>query len=786
MSEKVQKIIFYIIIICYAIGYIALGLFPALHDFHSEYLVLGIIIFISFLMNNSIIVTKSRRLKFFMILMILFLSFTIVIEFFNVDSLVLFNKIAHGVLHVLFAGTYLYTLSLIFSRAQKLYKDSIINEQVFDLSNLVIFEYYYETKTMITRISAKMQSIHNLDPIYNCELEDVRNKSLSLYELISHTKEDKNPENYIDKIIVNTKNLTLKTRGIEFYPKHLVIVASDYSTIIELEKEIDEGHHLHSELLKNLPVVVIEIKLIFNNKNQAIDYEYLYANEAFSKIIIPNTKEYIGKRASKVIPKYYKKFVKEYAKAYHTNETIEFTLPVYEDDKLHYFIVYKTKGDNVVVIIQPIHEIIQADARLEYISTHNIYNDLLNYDGLLKEINALEVQDRVDVFHIMIKDYNDIKNYYGQEYAKDIIKKIGTMIDDNINFNKLIANYENNKFILVILNPTNYEMKYVEEFLSKTLYQKHIVKNIKINTKLDIGHANVRDNVTPKEIIDLIAKATIASIEARNESKNYIVQYDEQLSEELDRRIIIARKILEAIENNSIDIHFQKVINTRDNSIVFFEALSRWTDSELGYINPEVMIKTAGESSLSEYLNYYLVDKSLYEYKVLTKDKYEDVKLSINLAPYFFEYEDSFDFLIERVEYYEIPKNNVCLEISENTFIDNIEDIAEKIKYLRSLGFLIAIDDFGSKYSSLGILELIQFDILKLDGIFVKNKESDIYRSILTNFIKTIKSKKKIVVIEKIETKEESQIFIDYECMVQQGYYFHKPEKNVDILKEKW
>lgn len=133
--------------------------------------------------------------------------------------------------------------------------------------------------------------------------------------------------------------------------------------------------------------------------------------------------------------------------------------------------------------------------------------------------------------------------------------------------------------------------------------------------------------------------------------------------------------------------------------------------------------------------------------------------------------------LNKKIKQYELKSSSIVIEISENTFVRDTEECIKRINAFKKSGFLIAIDDFGSEYSSLGILDNIPFDILKLDGVFAQRYESETMMKIATTVSQVALKQGKTIIVEQIETLEQAEIFKTMNCFIHQGYYYHKPER---------
>ena len=126
---------------------------------------------------------------------------------------------------------------------------------------------------------------------------------------------------------------------------------------------------------------------------------------------------------------------------------------------------------------------------------------------------------------------------------------------------------------------------------------------------------------------------------------------------------------------------------------------------------------------------------------------------------------------------YQIKKSDICIEINENTFVNNKEESRKQIKRLRELGFIVALDDFGREYSSLSILNKVDFDVIKLDRLFIVNLDMKLNIEIINMVNKIAKLTNNSVIVEGVETEEQKDTLIKLGGYFLQGFLFSKPAK---------
>lgn len=782
-KQRLKAIFFYLVFVAYSLGYVIMGVIPKMHSFHVAYLVVGILICILFSTAKSFLTSKEKIMRRGLAIIIILLILQLVFEVFNLRIYFEQIKFLHLFIHIFFGLTYFILMTLLFIHSEKLYMDTVINENVFNLGEAIIFEYNVSNNKTRINISKRMQEKYNLEPRYDIPTEEFKEminpkhfKILTCLEDLTKKHSDKEIT-FEMRFKEEAPYISLNVKGIHYLGKYIIWVGYDTTIIRSLQKEVDIKEKSHAKLLTNLPVGIMEIKMITDSNNNPYDYEYVYMNERYNQILNSDINEFIGKRASEKIPNQYKEYARSFGEAYLKNKQVCFDTILKINGRWQRYIAYPLENNNIVVIHQDIHDLVMVNEKLQFTLTHNPRNNLYNYEGVKKEIEKLKPQDRVAVFFTTLKNYQDIKNYYGSEYAMALVDKIANLMSYYLKRKDIAANYEEDKLLVILLNPSDNRLNKTLQSFKEYIYKQYDILETTLHAKLNVGYIIKEGPVFKEEIEDLIYKSTLASFKADEESKNIMILYKDEFSLELDRRIKIAEKMSEAINKSEIDIHFQRIIYTKDNSTVFLEALARWKDKELGVIPPEEMLKIAEDSSMNEFLNYYLMSKSIEKYAKYVFDSGCSCRLSLNIGAYFFKDENSLPFLLKEIEKHKLSTKQICLEISENTFVKDLDNIIKQINNLKELGFIIAIDDFGSKYSSLGILDVLRFDILKLDGLFVQTATSKMFEQILINLIEALHSQNKYLIIEKIETKEDAKRFIDYGCLMHQGYYYHKPEK---------
>lgn len=436
------------------------------------------------------------------------------------------------------------------------------------------------------------------------------------------------------------------------------------------------------------------------------------------------------------------------------------------------------KVEYIISVGHEVTELMKVNKKLEFKSMHDSLTNLLNYRGLSRKVKELKNVREIYCFFIAVQNFASIQNYYGIDVGDEVLKEFSKEFSMYNSQGHLCARLAGSGFVVMIINPSEEEIAKVLFEMEKSILKDIQIDNMNIHIKRNIGYAVYPGDTT--DIMQLVSLANLAMNDSANNHHNEISCYNTMMSKTLADNIKIASKLRGAITNSLIDIYFQKIINTNNSEVEYLEALARWNDDELGYVNPRTFLTVAQKSNLIDALDEYLIKKAIKKFAVIkTRSEYRNAKLSINLSPTSFLH-NTFVSLVEScVHENNINPQDVCIEISENTFVNNLDLCKYFIKKYKEKGFLIAIDDFGKDYSSLSVLGSIEYDVIKIDGSFVSKIYSEKNQAIIEMIVKIANLNNNQIIAESVENKHQADILRQLNCFIQQGYYFHKPEKVV-------
>ena len=283
------------------------------------------------------------------------------------------------------------------------------------------------------------------------------------------------------------------------------------------------------------------------------------------------------------------------------------------------------------------------------------------------------------------------------------------------------------------------------------------------------------------------ARLACKSIKNRHDV-NYCI-YDEMLREQLRKQQYVVDHIEEAIEKEYIKVFYQPVIRVKSGEICGYEALVRWEDPKMGMLSPADFIDTLEQFHLIHLVDQYVVKKVCQDYQKLKEAGEALVPVSVNISRLDFELCDIFNVIEETRAEYDVPRKMLDLEITESALNDNVGYIKSECDKMKELGYHIWLDDFGSGYSSLNNIAEYDFDVLKLDLIFMRNFNHNPKTGIIMSFIVDgVRGLGLASLCEGVENPEHFEFLKKIDCERAQGYFFGKPmpmEETRAFTKEK-
>ena len=403
-------------------------------------------------------------------------------------------------------------------------------------------------------------------------------------------------------------------------------------------------------------------------------------------------------------------------------------------------------------------------------------NRKMMIDKLNSLTNSVEASQVEFVFvFIDFDNFKAINDYMGHSVGDDVLKKVVKRWLKLVQVGDMLARFGGDEFALLICR----KLTENELFSYISNYKEVLLDAIHINQK-DL-HVSISCGITkyPQDgnnTMELLKNADIALYMVKNNGKNGLRFYNEEMQENVRKRIKIENGLRSAIQNNELFVVFQPLYVTESRKLRGFEVLVRWNSTELGEVAPDQFIPIAEETGSIIEIGEWIMRSSLKIVKTLQEICSFDLIISINISVVQMM-EPDFIIRVKRViEEIDFDSKYLEFEITESIFISYPEHFIGVLNALRALGIRISLDDFGTGYASLSYLHMLPIDTLKIDKSFIdKITFGKDKKQIVGTIIELAHQLELKVVAEGVEQELQMDYLIEKKCDYMQGYLFSKP-----------
>jgi EAL domain-containing protein (putative c-di-GMP-specific phosphodiesterase class I) len=287
---------------------------------------------------------------------------------------------------------------------------------------------------------------------------------------------------------------------------------------------------------------------------------------------------------------------------------------------------------------------------------------------------------------------------------------------------------------------------------------------------------------------DILKSADTAMYRAKQEGRNAVCFFEQEMQISADRRLTIEKDLRHAIRKNELYLVYQPMIDWEGN-IIGAETLLRWKHEVHGLIPPNDFIPIAEDTGLIFDISEWVLTSACSELRNWINGKHALADqmqcISINLSPKEFNQNGFEEKVLNIARKFGIDPGQIEFEITERLIISNLDYIIEKMLKMKKHGFRFSVDDFGTGYSSLAYLKELPINRLKIDQSFIRDITEDRNDATIVETIISMSHHLGLeVVAEGVETQEQHYFLSQHACDIFQGYYFSEPLRADDFIRQ--
>lgn len=282
----------------------------------------------------------------------------------------------------------------------------------------------------------------------------------------------------------------------------------------------------------------------------------------------------------------------------------------------------------------------------------------------------------------------------------------------------------------------------------------------------------------------LLAKADVAMTVARQQGGNGVVIYDDRYGEQLRGDFELQSALATVLDRNELILHYQPIMDPRYDRIVGVEALMRWMRGAQ-MLAPNKFIPLAEDSGLDYKMGEWAISESLQQLRRWQLSGVSIPGVSVNVTVRHLQQPSLLPSIRQALEATDLPPGSLTLEMSEADVMRDIDNLLPVLWALKKIGVRIALDDFGSGFSSVSWLSRMPVDVLKIDRVFISELESRAEQvKVVRSIIALAAALELRTVCEGVERPEEMALLQKLGCHDLQGYLFSRPLASEQL--ERW
>lgn len=407
--------------------------------------------------------------------------------------------------------------------------------------------------------------------------------------------------------------------------------------------------------------------------------------------------------------------------------------------------------------------------KLRYYQEYDKPTGLFNKGAFCQKSAALLTQSpesSYDIICVDIERFKLVNDLYGMERGDDLLRYVALELSRAYaGPDAVLARISNDVFALCIPRVDSEELK-------KTVLEIFQNCPVEMTVTPAIGICHVLDHTLP--VTQMCDWAIMALDSIKHNYLDHMSVYESSLRSNLLEEQEILNSMEAALKNREFILYFQPKCNMNTGKIIGAEALVRWRHPEKGIVSPVRFVPIFERNGFIKQVDYYVWEETAAFLRRWIDGGHVPVPISVNVSRIDFFGMDVCAVMDGILQKYGLPPELLELEITESAYASRPQEIIDTSRKLMDRGFTILMDDFGSGYSSLNMLNDIDVNILKMDMGFLE-QDSQKSRDILESVVHMAKWLNLPTIAEGVQTKEQVDFLLGIGCAYAQGFYYYAP-----------
>lgn len=432
---------------------------------------------------------------------------------------------------------------------------------------------------------------------------------------------------------------------------------------------------------------------------------------------------------------------------------------------------------------------VEAEKEINYMAYYDVLTGLPNRTLFKNRLEhfmhlARRTETLIAIMFINLDAFKSVNDSLGHEGGDELLQQIGTRLSGSVRGHDTVARFGGDEFLIKINQISKVEdIRIIADKIIGCFKQPVIVKGEEFFIKASIGISVYPHDGESSEL--LIKNANLAMCISKEKGKNQYTLCSPTIKNDVLRKMKLTNSLYRARDREELALHYQPQVNVDTEEIMGFEALIRWRHHDLGMVSPGQFIPLAEQTGLINSIGQWVLETACIQNKQWQLMGLPKKRMAVNLSVEQFRNPNLVTIISNILKNTGLEPKYLELEITESIAHEEPSYIIKVLNELRALGVTIAIDDFGTEYSSLSRLKELPVDRIKIAMQFIhgitESKSKD--RAIAKIIIQLAKSLELNVIAEGVETRAQVEFLRKYLCDEIQGFYYYKPMPAEEIEK---
>jgi diguanylate cyclase (GGDEF)-like protein/PAS domain S-box-containing protein len=448
-------------------------------------------------------------------------------------------------------------------------------------------------------------------------------------------------------------------------------------------------------------------------------------------------------------------------------------------------------SDQLLIVGEDITETKKLAKQLEYQASYDLLTDTYNRNYFELELQTAlrEVESHRRVHAMLYLDLDQLKvlnDTVGHDAGDAAIQFCASMLEEVLPHNAVLARMGGDEFAVLLKDCDEYGAISVAKHIISTLSEQLFRwEDTRLFMSCSVGIRIIDHTAETPQMVHAQADSAchVAKEQGRNRYNLFSLDNEELQRRQLEMQSV--NLVHEALSNKRLELFAQQILNLRgEGSPLCFEILVRIRDAQGNYLSPGIFMPASERYNIAHWIDKQVITQTLEWFEARPEVVEKLGRCAINLSGQSMGNQEFIDFLLERLQLSSIPCEKICLEITETAAMSNIDQALGFFTRVKALGCLIALDDFGSGLSSFGYLKQLPVDIVKIDGLFVRDINTNEMDRVMVRSINDLaKQLGKVTVAEFVEngqiTEHLKALGVDYG----QGYAIGHPQPLAELVE---